>query len=125
MSCERFENHLWKSNHDRLETCFIEHQKISAIGFLISTPPDQNITGLWFDDNKNLSYLPENISSTFPNVASLSAERCSLKAVGKENFNGLKKMKFLWLSSNSIEQIPSDTFKDLVELERIYLCKFH
>lgn len=34
-------------------------------------------------------------------------------------------MKFLWLSSNSIEQIPSDTFMAFVELERLYLCKFN
>lgn len=121
--CERFENHLWKADHAQLETCFIQEQRIGSLGYSIGSLHDENVTGLWFDDNEDLFYLPENVSRTYPNLQGLSAERCSLRAIGKDNFRGLKSLRFLWLTNNMLERIPSDTFQELVSLEKLYLCK--
>lgn len=115
---------MWKTNHERLETCYVEHQKIDSAGFVFSSQHDQNVTGLWFDHNKNASYLPDKISAAFPSVVGLSAEKCALKTIGKSSLSGLVKLKFLWLTGNKIEHIASDTFADLVGLERLYMCEF-
>lgn len=123
VDCEKYENHLWETDNQTLATCFIVEQTVDKLGYSISSSRDDNITGLWFDHNSNLFFLPEDIAKTFPNLVGLSAEACSLKAIEHNNFRGLNKLKFLWLTENSLEMIPSDTFKDLMALETLYMRK--
>lgn len=74
-------------------------------------------------ENKHLFFLPENISTTYPNLNALSAELCSIKEISKLNFHGLKELKSLWITGNPLQRIASNTFEDLESLERLYLCK--
>lgn len=85
---------------------------------------DSSITGLLFNKNKNIFYLPVFVNEKLPNLFSYSAQACSLTEITKLNFNGLKKLKALWLPNNQIKKITSDTFEDLSSLELLYLRKF-
>lgn len=123
VGCEKYENHLWKTDNQTLETCFIQQQIIDEPGFSISSTRDENIKGLWFDHNNKIFYFPENISEIFPNLLGLSAEKCSIKTIVKENFRGLSNLKYLWLTGNALEMIPSNAFEDLVSLETLHLRK--
>lgn len=51
----------------------------------------------------------------------LEASKCSIKRIAKENFEGLSKVRILYLSHNLIETIDDDTFDHLRAVERIHL----
>ena len=124
ITCEKYENHFWETDNVTLATCLILEQAVDNPGYSISSSKDENVLGLWFDHNRKIFYLPENISDKFPNLVGLSAELCSIKALRRENFKNLHKLKYLWLTQNSLEMIPSNTFDDLVALETLHLRKF-
>jgi Leucine-rich repeat (LRR) protein len=86
-------------------------------------PRDESITGLDFDDNNKISFLPIKVHETFPNLLLYTASKCSLTKITKKNFEGLSKLKGLWLGTNQITTINDDTFEDLVSLKRLYLSK--
>lgn len=123
VTCEKLESHHWEVDERNLQTCFIQHQKTNQLGATIGSPFEQNCTGLWFDGNK-MSYLPINIGDKFPNLQAISAEECGLKAVGWEDFKDLTKLEILWLTKNSLEMIPGNTFRDCVNLQKVYLSEF-
>lgn len=77
-----------------------------------------------FKNNKNISYLPIEISKALPSLQILEASYCNVTQIGPENFQGLIFLKLLWLSSNKIESIPSNTFKGLTYMENIDLSEF-
>lgn len=47
-----------------------------------------------------------------------------MKAVGWEDFKDLTKLEILWLTKNSLEMIPGNTFRDCVNLQKVYLSEF-
>lgn len=114
---------MWRTDKETLATCFIEKQGIHKPGFTISSRRDENITGIWFDQNQHIKYLPENVADRFPNLIGFSAESCGIKSISRENFKGLTELKHLWLKENMLEMIPTNTFSDLVSLEKLHLCK--
>lgn len=97
--------------------------KIDSPGYTVSTPRNDLVTGIYYQLNKKISYLPSQLNETFPNLIAITAHRCSVKAVSKENFNNLIKLKLLWLDHNQIEKIYSDTFDTLISLEILDLSE--
>jgi Leucine-rich repeat (LRR) protein len=73
--------------------------------------------------NSKITHLPVGVVEAFPSLIGYSATLCSIKIVSKENFVGLKQLKYLSLDFNQIEQINSETFGDLVSLEVLRLGK--
>lgn len=123
VSCELDTNFEW--NHiGKQRTCFLRTKTIGSFGFTILSQ-NELVTGLDFWKNKNISYLPEKVDDNFPNLQGIDAGFCSVKAISKTNFQGLSKLKLLWLYYNQIEQIADDTFDDLVSLEKISLGKIY
>jgi Leucine rich repeat len=84
---------------------------------------DDEMGGLYFKNNKKISFLPVRVDEAFPNLALYNALGCSVKELSRVNFVGLKKLKILHLDSNQIEKINCGTFEDLVSLDILHLCK--
>lgn len=78
---------------------------------------DASVRGFKLNDNKKVFYLPLAIAEHFPNLQGIQADSCAIKGIAKENFNGLSKLKALYLQFNQIEMITTESFSDLVELE--------
>ena len=122
VSCEKI---LTASSDDLDEprSCFMQEKtSISSADYRIDTK-DTRIAGLSFRSNKKIKFLPVQISRAFPNLLVLSARICSISEVSKENFEGLKYLRFLYLDGNQIVKILADTFEDLESLEKVGLGK--
>lgn len=126
ISCKevKCESVKWQDNPllGRLKECKIKRARIDSTGFMIAST-DQGITELEFFENKEISYLPEGLADTFPDLILINAPGCSIKTVNNENFQRLGKLKFLGLDSNQIEKIEVGTFDDLISLEWLLLSK--
>lgn len=85
---------------------------------------ERSVRGLEFNGNRNVAYLPINVSAVFPNLIRYSAGNCSIVSITKSNFEGLTNLRELLLYENLIEEIPSKVFDDLTSLEVINLGKF-
>lgn len=97
--------------------------KIDSLGFVIAASKDETIAAIQFARNKKIFYLPEKVNEKFANLIVYSANECLVKEVFKANFKGLKLLKNLYLYHNQIENIPSDTFEDLISLKELELRK--
>jgi Leucine rich repeat len=123
VSCEEVENFKWKSPVRTVKTCVMTTTTtIDEPNITISTS-DSSMLGLNMNHNQNAEFLLVQVSESYPNLKGYSAHGCSIKEVSKEHFEGLNKLKHLALSFNQIEKIFSDTFEDLVLLEKLYLRK--
>lgn len=85
--------------------------------------PDESVTGLSFFENKKIHFPPLGVDKSFPNLEAYDFEFCSLGSISRLAFKNLRKLKVLWLNNNELEQIPSDSFEDLIALEWLYLRK--
>lgn len=94
-----------------------ETTTINTTGTIFTTPRDESIETISFALNKKIQFLPENTGEIFPNSIAMSAGNCSVKSISRINFKGLQKLLGLYLFSNLIEQIESNTFHDLLSLE--------
>lgn len=90
-------------------------------GYFMATPRDETLWAIFYERNKNVEFLPENTKEKFPNLVMYDASHCALKAISKVNFNGLMKLKYIWLGNNSIEVIKDDTFEGLKSLLKLHL----
>lgn len=104
--------------------CLITTTAINASDFTFSGLEDESV--LLFDSarNQNVEFLPIRISNKFPNLVSYNADRCAIREISKTNFANLFHLRMLNLIGNRLEIIKSDTFKDLVNLESLLLCKY-
>lgn len=106
------------------KTCQISTSAvIDSDNFTISSDYDDDVDGIDYSSNKKINYLPVNPATIFPNLAIISASGCSIKSLSRQNFEGLRKLRALYLESNKIERVNSDTFKNLDELEQIFLSE--
>ncbi|CRL03220.1 CLUMA_CG016747, isoform A [Clunio marinus] len=119
VSCETIDYLQWEVAGVHT-TCIVNTASIDVKEFTFASRIE-NITGLDFDANKKVEYLPIFIHEKFPNLEALSAYDCSIKEISKESFKELNKLKVLWLSGNQIQKIESDVFKDLTLLEIVDL----
>lgn len=96
--------------------------RIDEANVKISTR-DASVLGFKLNDNKKILSLPIAVASNFPNLQGFDAGDCSIKGISKRNFNGLRRLKALYLQNNQIEKISTETFTDLFELEILDLRK--
>lgn len=125
--CEQFGDFFhqfspYSSRHAIYKTCFMNDTAVINFNdFAISSVQDESIARLDFFTNRNIFYLPVNVSESFPKLSFYNAQNCSIKAISKENFEGLFELKKLYLDNNEIAKIPSDIFDDLGQLEWLTL----
>lgn len=106
------------------EYCFLNGttviaQKDKTFHFML----DHSVSGLYFNENKEIEYLPVAVHSTFPNLVEYQANDCSIREISRKNFAKLYKLNYIRLHFNKIEKITSDTFADLPLLRGIALSK--
>lgn len=124
VTCEKFESREVYGINTDLQTCFMDGETIiDELGTMISSILKKSVTEVFFDRNKNIEFLPENIYEKFPNIVSYTAWDCALNSVSKVNFKSLSKLRRLALNNNKIQRIESDTFEDLKALELLMLSK--
>lgn len=112
VECERidFDTNGW-------QICFMNKTtKIDTKAFTVVQGSNQVFT-LWFNDNKNVIYLPVKLSETFLHLGVISARGCTIKTIDKIVFENLSKLTYLDLSFNQIETIEPGTFEDLTLLQ--------
>lgn len=96
---------------------------ISTSNAIISGVVDPDVIRMHFSGNKAIRFLPISLSIKFPNIIHYWARGCFIQKISKLNFFGLESMTNLWLGSNEIDTIRSDTFEGLDALENIGLGK--
>jgi Leucine rich repeat len=127
ISCDSVSDQFFeKIEFQRQKTCSIGYfgskVVIDSPGYSISNR-DDSIEALHLDINKLVFYLPEKVDTNFKNLVIYEANGCSIKNISNQNFKGLIKLCALLLENNQIEKILSDTFKDLKELQYLWLSK--
>lgn len=85
--------------------------------------PNPHVGVLQIGGNKNVSFLSVELAVSFPPLKNCESYNCSITIVSYANFRGLAELEDLSLSSNQIETIASDMFKDLTSLEKLDLGK--
>jgi Leucine-rich repeat (LRR) protein len=90
-------------------------------GVFSSTKPDPVVGEIFIRGNKLASSLPENVNKLFPNLLGYSVTSCRVREISRENFEGLVKLRGIYLWGNQIERISSDTFDGLMSLEVLNL----
>jgi Leucine-rich repeat (LRR) protein len=102
-------------------SCVVNTGKINvAQDYLIKTP-QESVTGLKIDDNKNLRLLPKKIGNSFKKLIYLSAKNNSITSIDRQDFRKLPLLKFLDISHNSLASIEHNIFIELFSLEDLYL----
>lgn len=99
-----------------METCDANVDEVDDEEFLISIEPDSAITAFRLDNKKGVKFLPKNLLQVFPDLTAIQNINCSVISVGNQ-LKGLKKLRYLSLTANEIENIADDAFVDLVSLE--------
>lgn len=72
---------------------------------------------------RNIDFLPVSVHESFPALKFYFVINTSVQKIFKNNFEKMFQLVQLYLLSNRIEAIKSDTFEDLVNLRRIYISK--
>lgn len=105
-----------------VRTCFmaLKTPKHSSEDFF-PTKTDLVMGEIFIRGNKLASSLPKNVNKLFPNLLGYSVTSCNVGEISKENFDGLLKLKGIYLWGNQIEKIASDTFDSLTSLEVLSL----
>lgn len=125
ISCESVKDasYGWGSSSHTLKSCYIDKTTSIDRPDTEISARDESVTGFWSIGNGKILFLPIDIDLKFPNLQGYGAERCSIKEISKRNFKGLHKLKGLYLHSNQITKISSDTFSDLKVLEYLGLSE--
>ena len=119
--CERIDDDNFWSLTKYRRTCYMDDKvSIDNIDTTIGLR-DDSILSLRFFDNKKIKYLPVGVNGKFPNLINYAAGYCSLTVVYKANFRGMNKLELLDLNVNKIERIFSNTFEDLISLQKLFL----
>lgn len=101
-----------------------------APGIVITEFIGQHQTGkkdsdvILFDiTGQKTDYLPRGLSKKYVNMEILHVMTSGVKAIVRDDFKAMPKLKELALFNNQIEIIPSNCFDDLVLLERLSFTK--
>lgn len=73
--------------------------------------------------DQKTDYLPRGLSKKYVNMEILHIMSSGVKAITREDFKPMPKLKELALFNNHIEMIPNNCFDDLVHLERLSFTK--
>lgn len=126
VSCSTAESFVLKYHNDipNLLTCEISNQKIDDETFRIaSSSVNSSVMGLSMKNDKNVKFIPENISDIFPQLTHLQVSECSLKTLNSRCFKNLVELERLYLLGNQISSIEVGAFKDLGKLLSLELDK--
>ena len=103
---------LWTGFPDlkakRLQTCNIEDQKIDDEEFSIAGEPDLSILAFDIDRNKEIKFLPENITKSFSGLIAYRVWDCAIRTINGEHFQSLNNLEILILLGNEIDSIDGD-----------------
>lgn len=94
---------------------------ITGRNFAIDDDRNVEMKVLSLDRNKNVHFLPVSVHQKFPYLISISARKCSIIEVSRENFSELTSLELVYLSDNRIYSLWSDTFAHLPALRKIFL----
>jgi hypothetical protein len=121
IACESVRDGFWGGIVTELKICIIDEATTIEARDATFSASDEPVNSLNFSGNKKIRFLPILVADKYPDLLLYDASGCSLKEVTKQNFEGLSKLKALFLNKNEIEKINSDTFEDLLDLEDFYL----
>lgn len=108
------------------QTC-VYKQPINDLRTMLSVTSavaKENIVLLDIDHTQNSKYLPVYAGREFPNLSKYNAENRGVIRISKDNFFGMKKIRFIDLDNNRITSLTQDVFAGLTALERIDLGEF-
>lgn len=107
---------LKKPNTDILSFDIFPNLTISNEIYVLKATSNSSVKGLNTIDNKNIQFLPVNISTTFPGLFALRFKNCSISKIDSTNFHRLN-LQLLDISFNKIKSLDVDTFLELKELK--------
>lgn len=120
--CEKIAGYHVEVPEGTQRTCFMSNTTvINSHGVVLGSEKDETIKWISFSTNKKIEYLPVLVSVKFPNLTCYMAYRCSIKAISRDNFRDMIHLSLLYLYSNQIEEIKSETFLDLKKLTVLLL----
>lgn len=96
---------------------------VQDLGYIISSPFNDEIKEIVFEDNRNIEFLPNSPHQIFPDLNFYHAARCAIREVSKSNFENLHQLYRIDLSGNHIYAVLSDTFEGLADLRLLDLSK--
>jgi hypothetical protein len=73
---------------------------------------NNDVIGLWIDQQRSVDFIPQNLMSSFPNIKLLTISSCGLKTISSMEMRqfGLK-LEVLGFYENSIETIGFNLFQ--------------
>lgn len=118
INCEKIE----QGNDVKL--CYLDKTtSINSNDTAIATK-DDSVKGIFMQYNEKIRYLPVQVHKKFANLQKYFAAECSIQAISKANFEKLTKLQEIWLTTNEITSVKSDTFQGLSSLKIIKLGEF-
>lgn len=118
ISCEKIE----QGNDVKL--CYLDKTtSINSNDTTIATK-DDSVKGIFMQYNEKIRYLPVGVHKKFSKLEKYFAAECSIQAISKENFEKLTKLQEIWLTTNEITKVKSDTFQGLSSLKIVKLGEF-
>ncbi|KAG5666914.1 hypothetical protein PVAND_014921 [Polypedilum vanderplanki] len=75
--------------------------------------------------NQNIRYIPENLAMFFRNLESLTIYRSNLEHLRFVDFNGLFRLRKLFIQGNNLQYIEENVFKAIPNLEILDLSANH
>jgi hypothetical protein len=83
--------------------------------------PNNEISGVFFLRLDFITRVPTNLLDFFPNMTALCINRCKLKKIGRNDLKSYVNLKEINFPNMEIEEIESDLFADLKNLEVIWI----
>lgn len=125
IACEKIETVDWFYSVGEQKSCFLDNATLidSSDYEVILSKQDltRSVKGIWFAENRNISYLPISLFKSLPSLTGIEATSCSIKELHRKTFTNLFNLTLLWLRDNQIEKISEDTFVNLTSLKGIDL----
>lgn len=84
-----FQNNVYGYTSRSVLTCEIRTEGIKFDGAKILSKINLHVEGLEFGHNKNMFFLPVNVSEVFPNLKEYAAHHTSIQTISKSNFMNL------------------------------------
>lgn len=120
IECESQEMTHWGLGN--LMTCIMsKNTTIHCPGAIVEWNPQVRAISLCM--NSEIHFLPSDLHSSFSDLNLIYAYKSAIKAISRENFRNLTKLKTLDLDHNQITEIPRGTFSDLISLRELYMRK--
>lgn len=118
MTCD-FRSHYWKSVG--LQECCMVKNIDSNDTSIEMDGHKQSVGGFVIEDNFKLKNLPQTLSSQLPDLVAYEVSGTAAKSVEYSHFQNQREMLFVNLTSNHLETVSVDAFKDCIKLKFLVL----